>query len=143
MNSTVDNLLDKIIVKIKVSKNMENVFFTIDDGTIYRMYHEQDCCEVVYLYDICGDIQDLIGSKILLADEATSNNSIFPELESESFTWTFYKFATIKGYVDLRWFGSSNGYYSESVNFDLCVEKDEHFEYIYMRKLKLNRILNN
>lgn len=86
----------------------------------FVMYHEQDCCECVYLQDVCGDIDDLIGSPITMAEEVCSDDDpddYNQQNEFESRTWTFYKLATVKGYVTLRWLGSSNGYYSEKVSF--------------------------
>jgi hypothetical protein len=68
--------------------------------------------------DITGDLDALVGAPLVVAEESTSGENpegITKEYQ-ESFTWTFYKFATIKGYVDIRWYGESNGYYSESVD---------------------------
>ena len=95
------------------------IIFKDTVGTQYCMFHEQDCCETVELADIVGDIEDLVGSPILSYE--CVNNADEPEgFDQEthlddSATWTFYHFRTIKGSVTVRWCGSSNGYYSESV----------------------------
>lgn len=109
----------------------DQIRFEDTNGNAYVLCHEQDCCECVTIEDIVGDLQDLVGSPILLAEEI-SNNWDSPSASrvmhalivdgpkdgyDESWTWTYYKLATIKGYVDIRWYGASNGYYSESVSF--------------------------
>ena len=42
----------------------------LDDGAKVRMSHTQDCCESVELVDIAGDVADLIGSPLTMAEEA-------------------------------------------------------------------------
>lgn len=100
----------------KTFTEVDGYKFVCSEGT-FEFYHEQDCCESVDIYDIVGDLADLVGSPILMAEEVSGESpSGFDNEYHESHTWTFYKFATIKGYVDIRWLGSSNGYYSESVH---------------------------
>lgn len=99
----------------------EELIFTLANGEQYKLYHSQDCCESVTIEDIVGDLSDLVGTPILMTHEASSVNDGLKLGEyDDSRTWTFYKLATIKGYVDIRWYGTSNGYYSERVDFAPC-----------------------
>lgn len=120
MTENFEELKGKTLTSITGGVGDDVMAFTADDGKQYELYHCQDCCESVSIEDISGDLSDIIGSPILLAEEVTSNenpeNMKF-ERYQDSFTWTFYKLATIKGNVTIRWYGSSNGYYSERVDF--------------------------
>ncbi len=101
---------------------MDNVLFKTECGRQFEMSHSQDCCESVTVDSVIGDIGNIIGSPILSALEEISHNK--PEdyeagdYSSEgSETWSKFTIKTVKGEVQIMWFGTSNGYYSESVDF--------------------------
>jgi hypothetical protein len=105
------------IFPIVTATDSELVFENATDR--YVFFHHQDCCESVYIESIVGDIEDLVNTPILTAEESSGDTPADSNAKPyESYTWTFYKFATFKGYVDIRWLGESNGYYSESVSVE-------------------------
>lgn len=110
-------LIGKVFTKIEVTKSCNDkddmIVFICSDETRYEMFHEQECCELVNIEDIVGNIEDLLHSPIIMAEEETECCDNSKDDEDDSWTWTFYKFATVKGYVTIRWYGSSNGYYGE------------------------------
>lgn len=117
MDRPFNTLLGLVLTSVHVGK--ENILFKTVDGRQFEMLHCQECCEQVQVEDVVGDINDLIGVPITMAEEVTGETPADQEdrLYDESYTWTFYKLATVKGYVDIRWLGESNGYYSEKVSF--------------------------
>lgn len=115
----VEILLGKTLSEVQQNGDDE-IIFRISGGETYKMYHEQSCCERVTIEDITGNLDDLIGEPLLMAEE--SSNREDPKKSEygsydESCTWTFYRFATIKGSVTIRWYGASNGCYGEQVDF--------------------------
>lgn len=100
-----------------VVSTADTMVFTSTDGKKFTFYHSQDCCESVGIDDINGNLKDLVGEPILQAEQVSHEDPGKPAEYADSWTWTFYKFATVKGSVTVRWLGESNGYYSESVNF--------------------------
>ena len=64
-----------------------------------------------------GSVEHLIGQKVLLAEEVVGPGGKKDRDHCvESFLWTYYTIATGLGTVVIRWYGISNGYYSESVD---------------------------
>jgi len=111
MNIGIELLLGRIVTQI--NNDGEQIDFYCSNGRKFKMYHQQDCCENVSVEEIIGDLDDLIGTPILEAEERSQRDTD----TSESGTWTFYEIRTNKGSVTIRWYGSSNGYYSEEVDF--------------------------
>jgi hypothetical protein len=129
------DLVGEVFTAVKRSNDDDELIFETNTHT-YKMYHSQDCCEGVDIEDIEGDLEDLLNSPITIAEEATSDSEggsdnigyfkvealikgvdLDVDKSSEgSYTWTFYRIGTAKGGVVIRWYGASNGYYSESVS---------------------------
>lgn len=112
---TIKPLVGQTFASVEHTENEDNddiLTFTSVDGRKFEFSHSQACCESVVIEDICGDLLDLVGSPLTLAEECINVS----ETDCESETWTFYRFGTSKGIVTVRWHGVSNGFYSESVS---------------------------
>lgn len=128
------DLKGKTILCIEISENKDCMKFSCDDGFTYRLMYHSDCCAECCIEDICGDLGDLIGHPLLVAEKVISSNENpenvpIPEYQ-DHFTWVFYKMDTIKGGVTIRWYGESNGYYSEEATFGKLNEEgwEEYYE---------------
>lgn len=92
--TVLEEFIGKTFNKVEVSKWKDELSFFIEDK-VYKLIHIQECCEEVFIEDICGNLKDLINEPILMAEEYFST--------TKEATYTFYKFATRKGYVTVRW----------------------------------------
>lgn len=110
------NILEGKILKEIINRDYKYLIFKAEDE-VFHMHHYQDCCENVVIDDICGDLNDLLDTPIISAYESVNRENPRSEYD-DSFTWTFYHISTIKGSVTIKWYGCSNGYYSETVEFE-------------------------
>lgn len=110
--SNFEQLTGMTITAVVYKEDNESLLIHLNTHVL-EMIHHQDCCESVYLADVVGSFEDLIGYPLLEVSESIVN------IESagyESATASYYNFKTLKANVQLRWVGESNGYYSETVD---------------------------
>ena len=115
-----------VTVNVDMNDDGDSILFECEDGTKYELCHSQECCESVTIDNIDGDLKSLIGNQIVMAEDI-HNNDDGPKDEEydESYTWSFYKLATSKGYVTIRWYGASSGYYSETADLYRIEERED------------------
>lgn len=120
----MEEIVGKVLVKIEgLKEESEKVVLHFNDNTQMVFEHYQDCCEYIYLLDYICDVDLSKPTVILQAEERTSNDISCPVTglgkDDDSNTWTFYSINTTTGEIFMRWYGSSNGYYSEEVDYRL------------------------
>lgn len=119
--------VNKIVTHIDESG--DEIMITVEDGTKYHLYHSQSCCENVEIYDsVNGELHELVGKKLMLIehDEKYTDDEIPEDVDIQpydSYTWTEISFTTNEKTIISRWFGESNGYYSESVDIEEFVNR--------------------
>jgi hypothetical protein len=123
-----ETLKGLVLDRVYYNKEEDTLTFSTRCGRKFVQRHNQSCCEQVYIEEIHGDLEDVLNNPLLLAEEVSSTtppNEDCVKPSNSSWLWTFYKLSTIKGSVTIRWYGESNGYYSEAPHF---------FEYLPMRQ---------
>ena len=147
MCQVLDCFVGQRIIKVETQSDksydpdrVSRIYFYCESGDVYEMYHNQDCCEDVYLEEGKEDLGKLLGEEILTAEVSTNCDGL-NGIHYEKELWTYYKFTTSKGYIDLRWFGKSDGYYAVDVNIrqlryscDEKILKDRVLNYVHIRK---------
>ena len=109
------DLVGKVLKSVEIRDDNETIVFETIDGEIYFQYYPLDYIGEVYVDDVVGDFNDIIGTPILVAEESNSNDD---GKGDAYYTWTFYRLATVKGWMNIKWYGTShNGYYSECAEF--------------------------
>lgn len=121
--NTYTEFSGKTIQEIRgCKKHSDEVTIKFTDGTCLKFYHRQECCETVLFEDFDATPEDLVNAKIISIEERISNsneNEIKPlNTLDKSYTWSFYVIKTSKFTMTMRWYGESNGWYSETVNID-------------------------
>lgn len=87
-------------------------------GRVFRIWHNQDCCEHVYIHGIDGAIHRILGKPIIEATHTEVEKGEPVPQDPDFWTNTTIEFRVDGATLVTRWIGESNGYYGETVDFE-------------------------
>lgn len=114
------NLIGATILSVNPNTNRRDdalLYIKTDKGTM-TFYHAQQWSEQVWLEDGLEDLEKMIGEKVLHAEVIKNYDEDALDEEDDSYTWIYYKISTLNHDCTLRFYGTSNGYYSEGVDIE-------------------------
>ena len=122
-NDNIDLLKGLTVKTIDAFEGGGDIMITTNCGRQFRFTHFQDCCEHVDIYSIDGDLKRLEGFRLVdvqmeTVDEPEGWADSDEAKWADSYTFTDVVFKTNAQTICVKWFGESNGYYSEGVDFE-------------------------
>lgn len=109
-----DILIGETIVSISgMDTGGVEVVIETASGRTFRMYHVQDCCENVYIDATYGCANSILNKVV---DETTYFTDNY-DGAYESGTISRFRIYCDGDYFEVKWIGTSNGYYGEGVSF--------------------------
>ena len=113
-----EGLLGQVMMDINVSSDKAEVTFEMSNGRTYKVFHEHELCEKVYIESMSGVLyggfDNLLGTPLLLAESESGVYST-TEPDHKEKTGTTFTFTTIKGSVTICWVGIDCGTGNEVV----------------------------
>ena len=110
------SLLGKTILGLKVSEDASTLHFDTDKGHVTYLT-DGDCCSETWFADITG-VSALLGGTVVDVEEVENmtaynvNDGRGRQEEDQAYGW---KIKTNKGYADIVYRNSINGYYGGSL----------------------------
>ena len=111
----ISELLGFTLSAVEYNQDLPYITFTRTDGVQVKMYHKQECCEHVWIEEIHGDLQALIGYPLTTAEVYTRDGGESEDGDDRMFT--FYRIGNERHLTTIRWCGESHHY-----SIDVTVE---------------------
>lgn len=108
-------LLGFTLSAVEYNQDLPYIAFVRTDGVKVKMYHKQECCEHVWIEEIHGDLQALIGYPLTTAEVFTRDGH---KRYGNDQMFTFYRIGNERHLATIRWCGESH-YYSIGVTVEV------------------------
>jgi hypothetical protein len=117
-------LIGKTITELHINDDQSVLVFTTASGELFAYSTEGDCCSESWWADITG-VSALLGGTVATAEEVSMDSYNVEDGRSRQCSDEAYgyKLTTNKGYVDLVFRNSSNGYYGGWMEAVICATR--------------------